>query len=264
MGFVELVAYLATGALSGLLAGLLGVGGGVVVVPSLILVFTQLGFVEDWIPHLAVGSSLATILGTGGASVVAHHRRRAVRWDLFRDLAPGMVLGAWIGSGIAGLLPDEWLQRIFGVFLLYVAARMLLPQKKPAAAELPGSRAMALAGAGIGSLSALVGIGGGTLTVPFLLRVGLGLRQAVATSSACGLPIALAGAIGFLVAGWGRDGLPAGSTGFLYWPAIAIILLGSVPMAPLGARLAHTLPTRTVARIFGILVLIVGLKLLQD
>jgi uncharacterized membrane protein YfcA len=259
---VELGAYLATGVLSGLLAGLLGVGGGVVVVPSLILVFTGLGFAPDWVAHLAVGTSLAAILGTGGASVMAHHRRGAVRWDLVRRLAPGIVIGAWVGSAVAGLLPHEWLQRIFAVFLLYVGTRMLFARARSEAGELPGALGMGLAGGGIGALSALVGIGGGTMTVPFLERSGLGMRQAVATSSACGLPIAAAGAIGFLVVGWGRDGLPSGSTGFIYWPAVAVILLASIPTAPLGARLAHTLPIAMLKRIFGVLLLVMGVKLL--
>jgi len=262
MSWVELLAYLATGVLSGLLAGLLGVGGGVVVVPSLILVFGWLGFVQDWVAHLAVGTSLATILGTGGASVLAHHRRGAVRWDLVLRLAPGIVIGAWVGSGVAGLLPHEWLQRVFAVFLLYVGARMLFGAARPEGGEPPDAIGMALAGGGIGALSSLVGIGGGTLTVPFLVRSGLGMRNAVATSSACGLPIAVAGAIGFLVVGWGREGLPEGSTGFIYWPAVAAILPASIPTAPLGARLAHSLPTGTLKRIFGVLVLAMGIKLL--
>jgi uncharacterized membrane protein YfcA len=263
MSAIELSAYLLTGALSGLLAGLLGLGGGVIVVPSLILLYGYLGFVTDWIPHMAVGTSLATIIGTGAASTFAHHRRGAVRWDLFLGLAPWIGAGALVGAGIAGVLPQLWLQRLFGVFLLYVGVRMLWRRSGPAAeGKPPGILALGLSGTGIGALSSLVGIGGGTLTVPFLNRSGLDMRRAVATSSACGLPIAVAGAIGFVVAGWSRDGLPIGSTGFVYWPAVGGILLASVPMAPVGARLAHTLPTITLKRIFGVLVLLMGGKLL--
>jgi uncharacterized membrane protein YfcA len=262
MGAGELAAYLLTGLLAGLLAGLLGVGGGVIVVPSLILVFGHLGFVHDWVPHLAVGSSLAAIVGTGGASAIAHHRRGAVRWDLFLRLAPWIVIGAWIGSGIAGLLTQFWLQRIFGSFLLYVGLRMLWRPAPVASGRPPGAAGFAIAGTGIGALSSLVGIGGGTMTVPFLHKSGLGLRRAVATSAACGVPIAVAGAIGFVLAGWGREGLPPGSTGFVYWPAVGVMLLASVPAAPLGARLAHALPVSTLKRIFGILLLAVAAKLL--
>jgi uncharacterized membrane protein YfcA len=262
MGAVELSAYLATGLLAGLLAGLLGLGGGVVVVPSLILLFGDLGFDQNWVPHLAVGTSLATIMGTGTASVMAHHRRGAVRWDLVGRLAPWIVIGTWIGSAIAGLLTQAWLQRIFGVFLCYVGLRMFWRRSVPDSGGLPGRAGLALAATGIGSLSSLMGIGGGTMTVPFLQRSGLDMRRSVATAAACGLPIALSGAMGFVLVGWGREGLPTGSTGFVYWPAVGAILLASVPAAPFGARVAHMLPVATLRRVFGVLLLIVAGKLL--
>lgn len=262
MSLVELLAYLATGAAAGLLAGLLGVGGGVIVVPALVWVFAEAGFVGDWIFHLAVGSSLATLIGTGIASAYSHHLRGAVRWDLVRALAPWIVIGAWVGSAAAGVLDEAWLRRFFGLFLLYVGGRMLWGRSGDHVRDLPGARSMGLAGTGIGSLSALLGIGGATLTVPFLGRAGLDVRHAIGTSSACGLPIALAGALGFVVTGWGREGLPPGSTGFVYWPAVACILLASVPAAPLGARFAHSLPLVVLKRIFAALVLVIGLKLL--
>ena len=201
-------------------------------------------------------------MGTGGASALAHHRRGAVRWDLVRRLAPGIVLGAWAGAALAGLLPQAWLQRLFGVFLLYVGARLLLPRGKMPRMIAPGPWGLAMAGGGIGALSAIVGIGGGTLTVPYLVKTGLTMRQAVASSSACGLPIAMAGAIGFMVTGWGREGLPGMSTGFVYWPAVLGILVTSMPMAPLGARLAHSLPIPILTRVFGVLLLLVAAKLL--
>jgi uncharacterized membrane protein YfcA len=259
---LDFAAYLGTGVLSGLLAGLLGLGGGVVVVPALIWLFTQAGYAHDWIPHLAVGTSLATILGTGSASTYAHHGRGAVRWDLFRQLAPWIVAGAWIGSALAGLLDAVWLRRVFAIFLLYVGLQMLSRRPASAPRKSPSGAGMGLAGTVIGTLSAMVGIGGGTLTVPYLTRSALDIRSAVATSSACGLPIAAAGTLGFVVFGWGRDGLPAASTGFVYWPAVAAILLASVPAAPLGARLAHALPMVLLRRVFAVLVLIVSLKLM--
>jgi uncharacterized membrane protein YfcA len=262
MSLVELAAYLATGIVAGLMAGLLGVGGGVVVVPALVWVFVEAGFVADWIFHLAVGTSLATLIGTGSASAYSHHRRGAVRWDLVRVLVPWIVIGAWIGSAIAGLLEEIWLRRIFGIFQIYVGVRMLWPSGKREVRGLPGSLGIGLVGSVIGSLSALLGIGGGTLTVPFLVRSGVDMRRAVATSSACGPPIALAGALGFVAVGWGREGLPPGSTGFVYWPAVAGILLASAPAAPWGARLAHSLPLSVLKRIFAALVLVVGTKLL--
>jgi uncharacterized protein len=258
---LELLAYLAIGATSGLLAGLFGVGGGVIVVPALILLFTQIGMVPEWIPHLAVGSSLAAIVGTGAASTFAHDGRGAVRWDLVARLAPGIVLGAWFGAALAGIIPELWLTRLFALFLTYVGIRMLVPRKIRHERTLPGSGGMWAAGGGIGTLSALVGIGGGTLTVPFLGSRGIDMRTAIGTSAACGIPIALAGAVGFMVVGWGREGLPGASTGFVYWPAVGAILLSSMPAAPLGASLAHRLPVGLLKRMFAVFLLLIALRL---
>jgi len=263
MNWFELAAYLGAGILAGSLAGLLGIGGGVVVVPILVWLFSAAGFAADWSFHLAVGTSLATLIGTGSASAYSHHRRGAVRWDLVRGLAPWMVMGAGIGAAGAWLLDAIWLRRIFGLFQAYVGLSMLFKRAPGEAPRtLPGTPRMALAGTGIGALSALVGIAGGLLTVPFLTRSGLDLRRAIATSAACGPAIAVAGALGFIVVGWGNEGLPPGSTGFVYWPAVAGILLAGAPSAPLGARLAHTLPVPVIKRIFAVLVLVVAAKLL--
>jgi uncharacterized membrane protein YfcA len=261
MPLADLAGFLLTGVLSGLLAGLFGVGGGVIVVPALILLFGHLSLGGDWIPHLAVGSSLAAIVGTGAASALAHHRRGGVRWDLVLGLAPGIILGAGAGALVAGVLPELWLTRVFSAFLVYVGLRMLSPGKTQAHRPMPGRLGLGAVGGGIGALSALVGIGGGTLTVPFLNGRGLGMRQAVGTSAACGLPIALAGALGFILVGWGREGLPAWSTGFVYWPAVGLILTASIPSAPWGARIAHALPVPMLRRAFAILVLVMALYL---
>jgi uncharacterized membrane protein YfcA len=262
MSFAELATYLGTGVLAGLMAGLLGVGGGVVVVPALLWLFAEAGFVADWTFRLAVGTSLAVLIGTGSASAYSHHRRGAVRWDLVRALAPWIVVGAWLGSAVAGILDESWLRRFFGLFLLYVGGDMLWRRSRGEARGMPGILGTGLAGTGIGSLSALFGIGGATLTVPFLARGGLDVRHAVGTASACGPPIALAGALGFVAIGWGREGLPPGSTGFVYWPAVLGILLASVPAAPVGARLAHSLPRAMLKRVFAVLVLVIGGKIL--
>lgn len=259
--WVPWVAYLLTGALAGVLAGLLGVGGGIVIVPALIWIFSYAGIECAWIPQLAVGTSLASIVGTSLASIRAHHRRGAVRWGLFRQLTPGLLIGAGMGAILAGYIPGIWLKRLFTLFVFYVAWQMLHSRATQTHYPLPALGGMSLMGTLIGSLSALVGIGGGTLTVPFLIGGGTDPRQAVATSSACGLPIALAGGIGFAAAGWGVAGLPGASTGFLYWPAVAAVLLGSIPSAPYGARLAHRLPTAMLKRVFALLLIAVGLKL---
>ncbi len=261
MPFLEISVYILTGIFSGMLAGLFGVGGGVVIVPALILLFAQMEIGGDWIPHLAVGTSLATIIGTGAASTLAHHRRGGVRWDLFAKLAPGIVLGTWAGAGLVAAVPEVWLKRFFAGFLVFVGLRMLIRQGSRRIGRLPSIGGLWAVGGGIGMLSALVGIGGGTMTVPFLNSRGLEIRQAVGTSAAVGLPIAIAGTLGLIVAGWGRAGLPAFSTGFVYWPAVGIMLLASMPAAPLGARLAHALPVDFLKRLFGVLLLLVACDL---
>jgi uncharacterized membrane protein YfcA len=231
-------------------------------VPALIWLFTWLGFTAAWIPHQAVATSLATVIASGAASAWSHHRRGAVRWELFARLVPWLLIGGWLGALVAGLLPALWLKRLFALFLLYNALRMLSASAAKPTHPLPSMRILGAIATAFGALSALLGIGGGILIVPFLTRHGITMQRAVATSSACGVPLAVAGSIGFMVAGWGRSGLPAQSVGFVYWPAALAIVVASVPMATLGAGLAHRLPTRLLKRIFGLLLLVVGLRLL--
>lgn len=258
----DLPLFLILGMAAGLLAGLLGVGGGLILVPVLLWLFQSRGFDPALIVHLAVGTSLATIVGTSLSSIHAHQRRGAVRWSLVRVLAPGILVGAWVGAMLADLLPASWLQRIVGCFAILVGLQMVFKPRIRPHRKLPGRLAMTLGGLGIGCVSAVVGIGGGSLTVPFLHWNNVPLRNAVATSSACGLPIALAGAAGFLVTGWGQTGLPPGSVGFVYWPALPGIVIAALLFAPLGAWLAHTLPLRTLEKTFALLLLAVGVKLL--
>jgi len=260
--FVVFLAFATVGSVAGLLAGLLGIGGGAVIVPALILLFGQLGFSDAWIPHQAVATSLTTVIASGAASAWSHHRRGAVRWELFLRLVPWLLIGGWLGAFVAGWLPALWLKRLFALFLLYNGLRMLFLSPAKSARPLPSTRIVGASATAFGALSALLGIGGGILIVPFLTRHGITMQRAVATSSACGVPLALAGSIGFMVAGWGRSGLPAHSIGFVYWPAALAIMAMSMPMAALGAQLAHRLPTRMLKRIFGVLLLAVGLRLL--
>lgn len=260
--FVQLLVYLLTGGVAGLFAGLLGVGGGLIIVPALVWVFQRHGFDTAVIVHLAVGTSLATIVITSLSSIRAHHRRGAVRWPLVARLAPGIVAGAWLGAAVADLLPTLWLQRVFALFVIVIGLQMLLGARADAHRELPGRFGMSVAGTLIGMISAIVGIGGGSLTVPFLNWCSVNMRNAVATSAACGLPIAVAGSIGFAVAGWGDPALPRGSSGFVYWPAFAAISVASFLLAPVGARLAHSLPLPALRRVFAALLLGVGAKML--
>ncbi|WP_127478355.1 sulfite exporter TauE/SafE family protein [Sulfurivermis fontis] len=260
----EWLIYLALGAFAGTLAGMLGVGGGLVIVPVLAWAFAGLAFDQGVIMHLAVGTSLATIVFTSLSSVRAHHRRGAVRWPAVWQLLPGIVLGVFLGALLAAGLPTAALRNVFGVFELLVAAQMgfsLLPEAHRA---LPGRIGMSAAGTVIGGVSAIVGIGGGTLTVPFLLWCGVAMRQAVATSAACGLPIAVAGAVAFAWTGSGNAGLPAQALGYLYLPALFGIAVSSILFAPLGAWLAHSLPTTALKRFFALFLALLGVRMLME
>jgi len=258
----EWLAYGAVGAFAGVLAGLFGVGGGLVIVPVLALLFAQAGIAPEVLMHLAIGTSLATIVFTSISSVRAHHRRGAVRWDVVWQLTPGIVLGAWLGAALAERLSGDWLRYVFGVFELLVALQMGLNLRASPHRTLPGRPGMGAVGGVIGGVSAIVGIGGGTMTVPFLQWCNVPMRQAVATAAACGLPIAVAGALGFIISGWHNQQLPPLSSGYLYWPAFAGIVAASVLFAPLGARLAHTLPAAQLKRFFALFLALLGVRML--
>jgi uncharacterized membrane protein YfcA len=259
--FTAISLFLVLGGLVGVVAGLFGVGGGLIIVPALIWGLPWIGVDPRHATHLAVGSSLATIVVTSLAAVRAHQRRGAVLWPQVGLLTPGILAGAWLGGVVAGLLQGQWLQRIYAGFAILVGLHLLLQGRAPRAHVLR-PWLLGLAGAGIGLVSALVGIGGGTMTVPLLNAAGVEMRKAVATSSACGLPIALAGALSFMVAGWGLAGLPAGSSGYVYWPVVLIIVLTSSLFAPLGAALAHRLPGARLRQVFALFLLLVGGRLL--
>ncbi len=259
-----LLLYLLLGAFAGLMAGLLGVGGGLVIVPVLAFVFAQQGVAEPVIMHLAIGTSLATIVFTSLSSVHAHHRHGAVLWPVFWQLLPGIVMGALFGAWVADRLATTPLRIFFALFEFYVAVQLTLNIRPAPHRVLPGRAGLFGAGGMIGTVSSLVGIGGGTLTVPFLLWCNVAMRQAVGTSAACGLPIAVAGSLGFVIAGWDETGLPSGSTGYVYWPAFAGIVAASILTAPLGARLAQVLPAATLKRIFAGLLVIFAVKMVVN
>jgi len=257
-----LVLYLILGAFAGTLAGLLGVGGGLVIVPALAFMYADQDMPAALVMHMAVGTSLATIVVTSLSAIRAHHRYGAVRWELFWQLTPGIVLGAFLGATAADLLPGKVLRVVFGLFELGVALQMGLAARATPQRRLLGRPGMTLAGAVIGAVSAIVGIGGGTMTVPFLTWCKVSVRNAVATSSACGLPIAVAGAAGFIIVGWNAAALPQWSSGYVYWPAFAGVVAASMVFAPLGARLAHTVPVPVLRRFFAVFLAVVGLRML--
>jgi len=256
-----LALYFALGLVTGFVAGLLGVGGGLLMVPALTWAFAQQGFAPQFNIHLALATSLAVIVPTAISSLRAHHAHGAVDSQAVRRIAPGILLGTLAGSLAAARLPDAGLKVFFTVFLFYAATQMLLGFKPPASRQLPGLAGMSFAGGVIGLVSSWVGIGGGTLLVPFLTWCNTGLRRAIGTSSAIGLPIALAGSLGYVVSGLAVSGLPPASLGFVYLPALLAIALGSWLTAPLGARATHRLPVQRVKKIFAGLLYLLAVRM---
>jgi len=254
--------YLALGALAGTMAGLFGIGGGLVIVPVLIFSFGLQGISPDIAAHMAVGTSLATIVFTSISSIRSHHKHGAVRWDIFRPMTVGIVVGAVLGAWTAAFMSGDLLQLVIGAFAISVGLKMLLEVNPKPGRDIPGPGGLAAAGGGIGWASAIFGIGGGTLTVPYLSWCNVRMQNTVATSAACGLPIAIAGALANIWTGWGDPGLPELSIGFIYLPAFLGIILTSVIFARVGANLAHRLNAKVLKRIFAIVLLIVGLRFL--
>jgi uncharacterized membrane protein YfcA len=254
--------YLALGAFTGLFAGLLGIGGGSVMVPLLVLLFSAQQFPDAEIMRLALGTSMAAILFTSVSSVRAHHRHGAVHWPIVARITPGILLGTLLGTGLAKQMPSTGLAILFVVFISYVAVQMILGFKPKPSREMPGSAMTALAGVGIGAFSCLVAIGGGALSVPFMTWCNVRMQHAIGTSSAIGFPIAAGGAVGYVFNGWDAAGLPPYSLGFVYLPAVAGLTASSVLTAPLGARLTHRLPVKQLRQIFAAVLLLLALNML--
>ncbi|MGR9105367.1 MAG: sulfite exporter TauE/SafE family protein [Gammaproteobacteria bacterium] len=257
-----LLLYLALGAAAGFFAGLFGIGGGIILVPFLSWIFAEQGVAPNLIMLSAIATSLSTIIPTSLSSINAHHRHGAIKWDLVFALAPSILVGSLIGTVIAGQLETHILKMIFGIFLILVSIQMGF-QIKPKKQTLILTKGLgALVGTLIGAVSSLLGIGGGTLTVPFLMKCKQPIRNAVAISSACGFPIAVAGTIGYIALGWQIPDRPAWSLGYIYGPAFIGIVTSSVLFAPLGAKLAHSVPTTHLKRLFAVFLFIVGCKLM--
>ena len=243
----------ALGACGGFLAGLLGIGGGMILVPFLVALLEHQGFPTALLVKIAVATSLATILFTSLSSVRAHHRRGAVRWRVAAGLAPGIVLGALLGAQLAGAMPAALLTLAFAGFVGYSATQMLVDRKPRPGRQLPGAPGLAGVGGVIGLASALVGAGGAFLSVPFMSWCNVPMHQAVGTAAALGFPIAAAGTAGYMLAGRQLEGLPPGLLGYVYLPALAALASASVLTAPLGARVSHALNVVQLKRVFALL-----------
>jgi uncharacterized membrane protein YfcA len=248
-----IVAFVALGAIVGFLAGLLGLGGGMTMVPLLTLVFSRQGFAANHVVHLAVATATATIIFTSIASTREHQKHGAVLWPVVAGMAPGLVVGSLAGPQIVGSMSTSLLAAIFGAFIALSATQTFLDRAPKPSRELPGRGGLLAVGGGIGLVASMVGAGGAFMTVPFMAACNVDLRKCVATSAAIGLPVAIAGTLGFVVAGLNQPGLPPWSLGYVYLPALLAIVVGSVACAPLGARAAHRWPVKTLRRAFACL-----------
>lgn len=251
------------GAAVGFSAGLLGIGGGLIAVPALLYILPIAGVPQQNIPHVAIATSLAAIILTSFASARAHHKHGNIDWRLFLPMLPGTMVGAMCSGFIAELIAGENLKKGFAVFVILMSINMAYPYKptgKPRC--VPPFPVLFIASAAIAVLSALMGVGGGAMMVPFLCLCGLEMKKAVGFSSANGMLIALWGSLGYVIAGWNVQGMPTGSFGYIYLPALAGIIATSMLVAPLGAKAASTWPTAVLKKIFAALLLVVGLKII--
>lgn len=255
------VAYPVMGLFAGFFAGLLGIGGGMILVSLMVFAFNAQHFPADRVMHLALGTSLATIIFTSIKSVQSHHKHGAVRWDIVKHSALGLVVGTLAGSAVADALRSRALALLFTAFVVYSAINMMLDLKPKATRGLPGPVGLQAGASVVGVASALVGAGGGFLSIPLMSFCNVPMRQCVATSAAFGLPIAVSGTIGFLVGGWNKDHLPPLSLGYLYLPALIGIVVGTFVTVPIGARVAHTIPVPKLKKVFAVILSIMAIKM---
>lgn len=262
----ELLSLIILGAFAGTLAGLLGIGGGAIIVPILVILLQAHSEVPaSSVMHIAIGTSLATIILTSISSIVAHQRRGAINWAVVKRLTLWIVIGSFSGAALAGIMSNLMLKIIFAIFLLAMALQLSFGKPPAPNRQLPKLLGMGLVGTSIGIISALVGVAGGSMTVPFLAMCNIPIRNAVATSSACGFPIAVAGAIGFVVTGWHAPDLPASSTlGYVYIPAFLTITPLTLLFAPFGAKLAHSIPVDTLKKVFALFLTALSIKMLLE
>jgi len=257
-------AYLAIGMTVGFLAGLFGIGGGMVMVPMLVFVFTAKGFPAEHMMHLSLATAMATIVFTSLSSVRAHHKHGAVDWKVALAMAPGIVAGAFAATLVAGHVPTRPLAVFFTGFMFYAAAQMFFEVKPKASRQLPGAAGLFGAGAAIGGVSSVLAAGGAFLSIPFLAWCNVPLKRAIGTAAANGFPIAVAGSAGYVLNGMRVSGLPDGCVGFVYLPALVIVVAASMPLAPVGARLAHRLPIKRLRVVFALMLLALGLRMLAN
>lgn len=258
------LAYLGVGLVVGFLAGLLGIGGGAVVVPILVLVFTAQGLGSDHVMHMALATAMATIMFTSVSSMRAHHAHGAVDWSIARAITPGILAGSFCAALVASLVSKRPLAVLFTGLVFLAATQILFDLRPKRSRELPGRAGLFAAGAAIGAISSLLAAGGAFLCIPFLAWCSVPLRRAIGTAAAVGLPIALAGTAGYVVQGLRVDGLPAPSLGYIYLPALVLVAGTSMLAAPLGARVAHRLPVKRLRVICALVLYVLALRMLAS
>jgi uncharacterized membrane protein YfcA len=258
-----ILTYLLIGVLAGFLAGLLGVGGGIIIIPALAYVFSlQPNIPPADLMHMVIGSSLAAILATTLYSLRLQYRHGYLSWPIFLQLLPGIILGTLLGTVLAAYLNTKALRILFGAFMLLMALQLFFRLRESKVEKLPSKFNQWVAALFIGVSSGLLGVGGGAFTIPYLTYFKIGIRNAMAISTACSVVIAVTGMCGFIFTGWSRPDLPAWSSGYVYWPAVLAIGLSSLLFVRLGARLSHRLPVGTLRRVFAVFILLIGLQML--
>jgi uncharacterized membrane protein YfcA len=259
---LEWIIYFPSGVIVGIIAGLLGIGGGVVIVPILVFVFTNQGFPAHHIMQIALATSLGSIVFTSVSSFMTHHRHGAVRWDIVKGITLGILIGTFSGTWFAAQLSTRTLKIFFACFLYYVAATMLSNFKPKPNRQLPGLLGLNSVGVLIGVISSLVGIGGGALSIPFMMWCNVPVHHAIGTSAAIGFPIALAGTVGYILNGLPIAELPTPRLGYLYIPALLGIAFFSFITAPFGAKLAHQTPVVTLKRIYAVFLIAIATRII--
>ncbi len=254
--------FLLLGCFVGFMAGLLGIGGGGIMVPVLSSIFLLQGIPVENVVHLALGTSMASIIATSISSLRAHHSKAAVIWSIVRSMAPGIVVGTFVATLFVSHISSMYLAIFFSMFMAYVAIQMFINKTPKSNRKGSNNTELLIAGSGIGAISAFVSIGGGSLTVPYLIRQNVDIKKAIGTSAAIGLPISIAGTLGYVINGWESYSMASYTLGYVFLPAVLLISLASFVTAPYGAKLAHKLNTSTLKKVFAVLLIILSIKML--
>tara|TARA_R110001606_G_scaffold395664_2_gene568544 strand:+ start:172027 stop:172908 length:882 start_codon:yes stop_codon:yes gene_type:complete len=257
-----IMVFLLLGCIVGFMAGLLGIGGGGIMVPVLTSIFLLQGIPVENVVHLALGTSMASIIITSISSLRAHHAKGGVMWGVVKSMSPGILVGTFFATLFVSQISSLYLALFFSVFMAYVAIQMFLNKKPKPTRSLTNNTGLLFAGGGIGAISAIVSIGGGSLTVPYLIRQNIDIKKAIGTSAAIGLPISVAGTLGYVINGWESYSIGSYTFGYVYLPAVLLISVASFFTAPYGAKLAHKLNISTLKKIFAVLLIILSIKML--